>query len=901
LVTSGVILFVLFLTGAAGHAALASNTLYQTGQASPIHPEYPLLDGQGQNVLDSGEAISTMQTCGACHDTDFIASHSYHADLGYRTVVSPDLKSSSAISGAHPFDYGQGFFGRWDPLYLPLSPSRYKDLDLLDWVVKNAPYHVGGGPAAVLGDDTQAGTMGANSIEMNCFLCHTPEPDNEARIAAIRSGDFQWSGAATLIKRGIVSASNGNYSYNPTAFTPEGNLAREIIAIQDPTNENCGQCHGLVHIDLEQPLTLPELTLGDPWLATGQVISPQRLSDSGVNLANKADLTRVWDVHAERQVQCTDCHFSLNNPVYFQEGEETRPGHLLFDPRRLEFGEFLLRPIHDFAGGTFGDPAGVMRSCDGCHNISTSHTWLPYQERHMESLACQACHIPEIYSPAYQSIDWTVVTKMGEPKVEYRGVEFDSFYATPLVAGYTPVLLLERDAGSSRLAPFNLVSAWYWVSGDPPQPVPLETVQAAWLDEASYHPDVMAWLDADRNGSLDANELTLDTPEKVEVITLRLAELGLESPRITGEVRSYPLNHGVVAGKWATQECSACHTSESLTSAPILLAGYLPGGVLPEITGIVDTSEGEVSVDSRGALYFRPLPSEAGLYIFGHNRAGWVDVLGGMIFLGVLAGIAGHGSLRLFTALRRPHHSPKVRKVYMYAVYERFWHWLQTVVILGLIFTGLVIHRPDLFALFSFKGMVLVHNILAAILVINAALSLFYHLVSGQIRQYIPRPAGFFDQAISQAVYYLRGIFKGERHPFEKRQDKKLNPLQQVTYIGILNVLLPLQIISGALIWGAQRWPFLASQAGGLPFLGPFHTLIAWLFASFVVMHVYLTTTGHAPMSAIQAMVVGWDEVEVHDPGQEKENGRAQEPESKNGHGINHEPDSDEILEEHAL
>jgi hypothetical protein len=24
--------------------------------------------------------FSTMQTCGACHDTDFIASHSFHAD-----------------------------------------------------------------------------------------------------------------------------------------------------------------------------------------------------------------------------------------------------------------------------------------------------------------------------------------------------------------------------------------------------------------------------------------------------------------------------------------------------------------------------------------------------------------------------------------------------------------------------------------------------------------------------------------------------------------------------------------------------------------------------------------------------------------------------------------------------
>jgi len=159
---------------------------------------------------------------------------------------------------------------------------------------------------------------------------------------------------------------------------------------------------------------------------------------------------------------------------------------------------------------------------------------------------------------------------------------------------------------------------------------------------------------------------------------------------------------------------------------------------------------------------------------------------------------------------------------------------------------------------------VIVHNVLAAILVINAALSLFYHLVSGEIQQYLPRPRGFFDDAIQQAKFYTRGIFKGELHPFEKTPKKKLNPLQQVTYFGILNVLLPLQIITGGLMWGAQRWPELAESLGGLPLLGPFHSLVAWMFAAFIVAHVYLTTTGPYPAAAIKAMMVGWDEVEVH-------------------------------------
>jgi thiosulfate reductase cytochrome b subunit len=166
---------------------------------------------------------------------------------------------------------------------------------------------------------------------------------------------------------------------------------------------------------------------------------------------------------------------------------------------------------------------------------------------------------------------------------------------------------------------------------------------------------------------------------------------------------------------------------------------------------------------------------------------------------------------------------------------------------------------------FSFNGVVIVHNVLAAILAVNAALSLFYHLASGQIRQYLPRPAGFFDQAIEQALFYLRGIFKGEAHPFEKTPEKKLNPLQQVTYFGLLNVLLPLQGLTGILMWGAQRWPDLAEKLGGLTFLAPLHTIVAWLFAAFIVMHVYLTTTGHKPLTDIQAMITGWEDVEMHE------------------------------------
>ncbi len=113
-------------------------------------------------------------------------------------------------------------------------------------------------------------------------------------------------------------------------------------------------------------------------------------------------------------------------------------------------------------------------------------------------------------------------------------------------------------------------------------------------------------------------------------------------------------------------------------------------------------------------------------------------------------------------------------------------------------------------------------------------------------------------------MFYSRGIFAGEGHPLQKTKQSRLNPLQQITYLAILNILLPAQVVTGVLIWGMQEWPQLAAALGGLPVLAPIHTLLAWAFSAFIVMHVYLTTTGESPLAGIKSMVTGWEDVEEH-------------------------------------
>ncbi len=873
-------------------------------QTSPLHPPITLLDVNGDNVLETGLPVSTMNTCGVCHDTEFIENHSYHANMGLN-----ELTSAGNTPSERDWDTSPGFFGKWNPLtYRYLSPKGddIVDLTTAGWVQLYGARHIGGGPAVYARDgetlltdlpgssynlettivDPETGALirwnweESGVVEMNCFLCHIDNPDNDARIKALEDGDFSWANTATLLNTDLVEASYGNYAWNEEAFSETGELLEGMIEIQGPSNDNCGLCHGLVHADIEDPLMLSGCS-ADRWstITTGQIISPQRLSDSGMNLADKEELSRPWDIHAERLLQCTDCHYSVNNPMYYEESNALKPDHLIFDPRRVDIGEYLQRPLHQFARGNSAQGTiapnleNTMRRCDSCHDTSQTHEWLPYQDRHMSALSCESCHIPQLYSSANEQHDWTVITLDSNATSECRGTAGgDVGEIGTLITGYTPVLLPRADAnGTNSLSPHNLITTWLWVYGESERPVRLADLEAAYLENGDYHPGIMLRFDVDEDGVLSNEELRIDTPEKEEFVITRLTLLGLDNPRIVGEVQPYTVSHDVAAGEWATKDCTACHGDDSRVTEPIQIATYAPGGNTPEFVRDSNISfTGEIYTAEDGSLYYKPASVDQDIYILGHDSVGWVDWLGIALFIGVLLGVAAHGGLRVYSAIRNPQPAHETKEVYMYSVYERLWHWLQTAAIVILLFTGIVIHNPNAFSIFGFDGMVTIHNVLAAILAVNAVLSLFYHLASGEIQQYLPRPRGFFDQTISQAKFYLNGIFKGEEHPFEKTTRRKLNPLQQITYFGILNVLLPLQGITGILIWGAQRWPEMAAKMGGLPFLAPFHTLVAWTFGSFIVMHVYLTTTGHTPMAGIKSMIMGWDEVEVHSHAQEE-------------------------------
>ncbi|MFT3894550.1 MAG: hypothetical protein QM730_23220 [Anaerolineales bacterium] len=108
-------------------------------QPSSLHSTFALLDVDGKNVLESGNPVSTMKTCGQCHDTEFIQSHAFHSDLGLSDYQENGELNSST-----------GTFGKWDPLtyrFLSQSGDERLDLSTAEWLETYGYRVVGGGPA----------------------------------------------------------------------------------------------------------------------------------------------------------------------------------------------------------------------------------------------------------------------------------------------------------------------------------------------------------------------------------------------------------------------------------------------------------------------------------------------------------------------------------------------------------------------------------------------------------------------------------------------------------------------------------------------------------------------------------------------------------------------------------
>jgi thiosulfate reductase cytochrome b subunit len=204
-------------------------------------------------------------------------------------------------------------------------------------------------------------------------------------------------------------------------------------------------------------------------------------------------------------------------------------------------------------------------------------------------------------------------------------------------------------------------------------------------------------------------------------------------------------------------------------------------------------------------------------------------------------------------------------KEILHPLMVRIWHMIHALAIVLLVLTGLQLRFPDLVGWFgSFRSAVNIHNILGFIVLFDYLLWFgFYAVTRGLMKQYVPTPEDVTIGIPQQSTYYFARIFFGDPAPHDPTPEAKFNALQKTTYFGIMFILVPLQIITGVLLWDLERFHALIEALGGVRVIDAFHIILAYIVAAFLIAHVYLATLGHTFFSHFKAMIVGYEDKET--------------------------------------
>jgi thiosulfate reductase cytochrome b subunit len=199
------------------------------------------------------------------------------------------------------------------------------------------------------------------------------------------------------------------------------------------------------------------------------------------------------------------------------------------------------------------------------------------------------------------------------------------------------------------------------------------------------------------------------------------------------------------------------------------------------------------------------------------------------------------------------------KRVYIYRSFERFWHWMQAFLIFFLAATGFEIHGS--FSFFGYANAVKYHNVAAYLFIILIVFAIFWHFTTGEWKQYIPTT----KHLKAQLNFYLFGIFKDAPHPTRKNVLSKLNPLQRLVYLSLKILVIPTMVISGLLYMFykyPQKGEITPLNIESIEVIAIFHTAGAFLLIAFVIVHLYLITTGSTITSNLKAMITGYEELD---------------------------------------
>ena len=373
-----------------------------------MHPAIPILDEQGNHVLDSGKAYSSRMTCGiaGCHDYESITS-AFHFDMG-RSEAHDDFGAKRGV----PQLVGPGYYGGYNcmgsnnPDMLAKKANTntldFSDLGSPNIVKRCIACHTGGGwmekdrngnrydetdPASVThldGDYFGRGTDENNEdtsaeivaqwdwkksgvVEADCFLCHADLSSLVKTDPLLAAGSPAYNHFLDL--RRYVTVGSGFFRYSNTAML-------EFLNLNDPNNPHDSD-RSLVNFSRDTEAAHPVHIMSQPNYALN-------LADDGQPILN-------WNAaafDAERKVAIP--------MLRFPENENCMACHITSNSRRGFYG------FGEGAEATY-DEDGILEE-DYKDDVHKDLTWTENgEEREIDN--CNSCHARNFYKPSHANVD----------------------------------------------------------------------------------------------------------------------------------------------------------------------------------------------------------------------------------------------------------------------------------------------------------------------------------------------------------------------------------------------------------------------------------------------------------------------------------------------------------------
>ncbi|NVK20347.1 MAG: cytochrome b/b6 domain-containing protein [Methylocystaceae bacterium] len=195
-------------------------------------------------------------------------------------------------------------------------------------------------------------------------------------------------------------------------------------------------------------------------------------------------------------------------------------------------------------------------------------------------------------------------------------------------------------------------------------------------------------------------------------------------------------------------------------------------------------------------------------------------------------------------------------KTLIFTRFERFWHWTQALLIIGMMFTGFGVNGAH--DLLPYEAAAILHRTAAWALMGLWVFALFWMLITGEWKQFIPTT----EKIIEVARYYSIDIFKADAvHPYRKTRKYKHNPLQRIAYVGLMLLIMPMIWISGLLYFFYNDWAVIGLQDLTLANVAFVHVAAAFGMLIFFISHVYMVFTAKPVTKYLKAMLSGYEYV----------------------------------------